>query len=156
MKVKIILISKTSVPYLKTGINEFLQRCKHYLKLEWVELDCPKKWSKLPTNQQKILEAELILNNIQKSDKLIVLDEKGKTLSSEEFAVFFEKNYLSNQSLVFVIGGAFGFNQAVYDRANQLISLSKMTFTHQMARLILIEQIYRAHTIINNEQYHNP
>ena len=115
-----------------------------------------KKGGKLSKNELKIREGDLILKNINSIDKVILLDNKGKNNSSNEFSYFLKENMLhSTKNLVFIIGGAYGFSEKVYNRANNRLSLSKMTFSHQMVRLIFKEQLYRAFTIIKGEKYHH-
>lgn len=154
MNIKVLLTAKTTEPYINEGIRQYVKRLNHYARIEWKELTLRKKNS----NPLKVAEdeAEMNLQLIPKAAFVVLLDEKGKEFSSEGFAQWLEKR-LINQSndLVFVTGGAYGFHQLMYDRADLLLSLSKFTFTHQMARLIFAEQLYRAFTIIRNEKYHH-
>ncbi len=154
MRINVISIGKTKESYLKEGVELYLNRLKHYVKLSWVEIDTPKKWTKLPSNELKVVEGKAIL---EKSNKypIFLLDEKGKGLSSREFATWIANLQHSNKEINLVIGGAFGFSDELYQAAVGKISLSKMTFSHQMIRLFLAEQIYRAYSILNNQKYHN-
>lgn len=156
MKVELWVVGKTAFTYLKDGIAIYEKRLKHYLSFQIVVIPDIKKVKNLKAALVKQREGEVILKNIQKEDLLILLDENGKALSSKEFAGFIENQQISAQKkLVFLIGGAFGFSKAVYERANRKISLSKMTLSHQMVRLFFVEQLYRAMTIIKGESYHN-
>lgn len=156
MKIKLIVIGKTNTDYLKTGENEYEKRLKHYCKFEEIVINDVKNGGKFSINELKIKEGELILKKIGSIDKLILLDNKGKINSSNEFSNFLKENMLYGaKSLVFIIGGAYGFSEEVYNRADDKLSLSKMTFSHQMVRLIFKEQLYRAYTIIKGEKYHH-
>ena len=156
MKIKLIVVGKTNTPYLKIGENEFENRLKHYCKFEEVVINDVKNGSKLSKNELKIKEGESILRNIGSIDKVILLDNKGKISSSNDFSHFLKENMLhSTKNLVFVIGGAYGFSVDLYNRANNKLSLSKMTFTHQIVRLIFKEQLYRGFTILKGEKYHH-
>jgi 23S rRNA (pseudouridine1915-N3)-methyltransferase len=156
MKIKLFVIGKTNIKYLKTGENEYENRLKHYCNFEEIIITDVKKVSKLSKNELKTREGDLILKNIGSIDKVILLDNKGKINSSNEFSNFLKENMLhSTKNLVFIIGGAYGFSEKVYNRANNKLSLSKMTFSHQMVRLIFKEQLYRAFTIIKGEKYHH-
>jgi len=156
VKIKLFVIGKTNIEYLKIGENEYENRIKHYCNFEEIIITDVKKGGKLSKNELKIREGDLILKNINSIDKVILLDNKGKNNSSNEFSNFLKENMLhSTKNLVFIIGGAYGFSEKVYNRANNKLSLSKMTFSHQMVRLIFKEQLYRAFTIIKGEKYHN-
>jgi 23S rRNA (pseudouridine1915-N3)-methyltransferase len=155
MRIKLILNGKTDDAYLLEGISIFEKRLKHYCSFEQVIIPAVKA-ANLSAEQMKEKEAELILKQIDNSDFLVLLDEKGKLLTSNDFADFIEKQQLASvKALVFVVGGPFGFAESVYKRANYTLSLSKMTFSHQMIRLLFIEQLYRAYTIIKGEKYHH-
>lgn len=154
MRINVISIGKTKEPYLKQGIELYLNRLKHYVKLTWVEIESPKKWTKLPHNELKVAEGKAILEK-SKNHPIYLLDEKGKSLSSRDFASWLGNLQHSNREINLVIGGAFGFSEELYQVAAGKISLSKMTFSHQMIRLFLAEQIYRAYSILNNQKYHN-
>ena len=156
MKIKLIVVGKTNTAYLKTGENEYENRLKHYCNFEEIIINDLKNGSKFSINELKIKEGDLILKNLESIDKVILLDNNGKIYSSNEFSNFLNENMLhSIKSLVFIIGGAYGFSDEVYNRANNKLSLSKMTFSHQMVRLIFKEQLYRALTIIKGEKYHH-
>ena len=156
MKTELWAIGKTNESYLEQGIAIYQKRLTHYLKFDFVIWPDIKKAGKLSPDQLKIKEAELILDKLKAGDYLVLLDEKGKTFSSEELAAFLNQQFqMSHKRIIFLIGGAFGFAPALYQRANLKLSLSKMTFSHQMVRLFFAEQLYRAMTILNNEKYHN-
>ena len=156
MKVKLIVVGKTNVNYLKDGETEYEQRIKHYVNFEQLIISDVKNAKNLSTAQLKNKEGLQILSKINTSDYVVLLDEKGKQFSSNEFSNFLINKNLSNTKyLVFVVGGAFGFSDEVYQRADYKFSLSKMTFTHQMIRVFFKEQLYRALTIIKGEKYHN-
>jgi len=156
MKITIITIGKTEDAYLKEGIEKYVKRLKHYTKLTIIEIDELKNTRALTTEQQKEKEAELLLKKISPSDFVVLLDENGVQLSSQQFAAYLSKKALGSvASVVFVVGGPYGFHQSVYQRANDKLSLSSMTFSHQMVRLFFAEQLYRAFTIIKGEPYHH-
>ena len=156
MKDKLIVVGKTNVNYLKDGESEYDQRIKHYVNFEQLIISYVKNAKNLSTAQLKNKEGEQILSKINTSDFVVLLDEKGKQFSSKEFSNFLnKKNLTSTKYLVFIIGGAFGFSDEVYQRADYKLSLSKMTFTHQMIRMVFKEQLYRALTILKGEKYHN-
>ena len=156
MKIKIILMGKTDASFLKEGCEIYLKKLIHYCNLEYNEIPDLKRTKNMTINEQKIKEGKLILQKIQASDTLILLDEKGKIYTSVEFSKFMNNYFLSSvKQLNFVIGGPYGFSDEVYNRANTIVSLSAMTFSHQMVRLLFLEQIYRAFTILNNEPYHH-
>ncbi|WP_462319657.1 23S rRNA (pseudouridine(1915)-N(3))-methyltransferase RlmH [Marinilabilia sp.] len=156
MKVLLLMVGKTSEKWLHEGIESYFGRLNHYLPFEARVLPDIKNAGKIKPEALKKMEGEAILKTIDKSDSLILLDEGGKQFSSRNFAGFMEKQMLAGtRSLVFVIGGAWGFSEEVYNRSNSRISLSKMTFSHQMVRLIFAEQLYRAMTILKNEPYHH-
>ncbi len=156
MKVHFWVIGKTNESYLKEGIAIYEKRLRHYLPFEYQVLPDVKQAGKLSARQLKEKEAELVLKQIKSDDYLILLDENGKSLGSVELAKQMERwLQLPQKRLIFLVGGAFGFDQQIYNRANQKLSLSKMTFSHQMIRLFFTEQLYRAMTILRNEPYHN-
>ena len=151
-----LLVGKTEDAYLREGISKYLNRLRHYIRLDFVEITELKNTKSLTQSQQKSKEAELILKRILPSDQVILLDEKGVQLTSTQFAEFIDKKQLGSVSnLVFVVGGPYGFDDSVYQRANDKMSLSKMTFSHQMVRLFFVEQLYRGYTIIKGEPYHH-
>ncbi len=156
MKITFLVTGKTEESYLKTGIDKYLSRLKHYVPFKLVELPELKDTKSKSEEQQKSAEAELILKQLDPTDYLVLLDEAGKSLSSVGFANFFEKKQLANtRHLVFLVGGPYGFDKTIYERAAEKISLSAMTFSHQMVRLFFIEQVYRAFTIMKREPYHH-
>lgn len=157
MKICLLVIGKTDEDYLRNGLDIFLKRLPHYILFEMKIIPDIRKVKNLSQEQQKEKEGELILQQLQPSDELFLLDEQGMEASSVDFARFLEKKMLSGiKRLVFVIGGPYGFSPSLYAGANGKISLSKMTFSHQMVRLIFIEQLYRAFTILKGEPYHHP
>ena len=156
MKITLLSLGKTEEKYVKEGIEIYLKRLKHYIKLEVNDLPELKNTKNLSVEQQKKKEAEMLIKCISSTDYVVLLDERGTELSSLSFADYINKRMLaSTQNLVFVIGGPYGFDQTIYERANDKISLSKMTFSHQMVRLFFVEQIYRAFTILKGEPYHH-
>ena len=156
MKIKLVSIGKTDANYLKEGVEIYTKRMKHYNAFEIIEIPDLKKTKNLSEAQQKTMEGDKILKMIAPTDKVVLLDEKGKEFNSEGFASFFDKNLnQSVKTLVFVIGGPYGFSKEMYSRADQKIALSQMTFSHQMIRLFIVEQIYRAFTILKGEPYHH-
>lgn len=155
MKIELIQVGKTVNRIFVDGINEYLGRIKHYVSFSITTIPEIKNTKSLSESQQKNLEASLILKQIQAQDTVVLLDEHGKEFRSVEFAAWLEKQQQVARRLVFVIGGPYGFAESVYERANSKISLSKMTFSHQMVRMIFCEQLYRACTIIQGEPYHH-
>ena len=156
MKIKLIAIGKTDEKYLEEGIEKYLKRLKHYNPFELIVISDIKQGGKFTAEKLKEEEGKLILQKVQESDQLVLLDEKGKNFSSTEFANFLQKKMNTvNANLIFVIGGPFGFSPSVYQRANEQISLSRMTFSHQMVRLFFTEQLYRGFTILRGEKYHH-
>ena len=156
MKIELAVIGKTSIGYLKQGIDEYIKRLKHYVPFEIKYIDDIKNTKNISEDQQKQTEGAKILSLLDKSDFVVLLDEHGKEYTSMQYSSYIQKRLLSGgKKVVFVIGGPYGFSQEVYDRANDKISFSKMTFNHEMIRLIFTEQLYRAYTIINHEPYHH-
>lgn len=156
MNVKLIVVSKTDVPYIQTGIDEYVGRLKHYCDFELVTIPALKNAGKATPEEVKEKEGELILKQLAKVDQAVLLDEHGKEYTSVGFSEYLQKQMNAGvRSLAFVIGGAYGFSPAVYAVAHHRISLSQMTFNHQMVRLFFLEQLYRAHTILRHEKYHN-
>ena len=156
MKIKLIVIGKTKSKFLIEGENEYQKRLKHYCKFSDLIIPDIKNGGKLSKKELKEKEGNLILASLKNSDYVILLDDKGLTLSSTSFAEFLKKKMVSStKELVFIVGGAFGFSESVYKRANTKLSLSKMTFSHQMVRMIFKEQLYRAYSIIKGEKYHH-
>lgn len=156
MKICLLVIGKTDEAYLQKGIELFMKRIPHYISFEMKVIPDIKNSKNLSEEQQKDKEGDLILQQLSTSDELFLLDEQGVENSSVEFARFLEKKMISGiKRLVLVIGGPYGFSGAVYTRANGKLSLSRMTFSHQMVRLIVVEQLYRAMTILKGEPYHH-
>ena len=155
MNTTILLVGKTTDPHIETLCQEYLKRLTHYLPVRVQVIPELRNTKALTPEQQKQAEGELILRAVPQSAELILLDEHGKEYRSVEFAGQIQKKMSSGRDIFFVIGGPYGFSTAVYERANSKISLSQMTFSHQMVRLFLIEQIYRAMTILRGEPYHH-
>lgn len=156
MNIKLLAIGKTDNKALQTLMDDYLKRLSFYIKFDIEVIPDIRNVKNLSEAQQKEKEGELILSKLTPTDQLILLDEKGKTFSSEGFADELQKKMNSGiKTLVFVIGGPYGFSDAVYSKAQGKISLSAMTFSHQMVRLFFIEQVYRAFTILRNEPYHH-
>ena len=156
MKITLLTVGKTDKDWVKKGLDIYVSRLKHYISFNITEIPELKNVSALTTAQIKQKEGEFILKNVRSADELILLDERGSMLSSVEMAKKLQdKITYSGRDIVFVIGGAYGFSDDVYDRADSKISLSKMTFSHQMVRVIFVEQLYRSFTIIKGEPYHH-
>lgn len=156
MKITLLTVGKTDKDWVKQGMDIYISRLKHYIPFSVVEIPELKNVSSLTKDQIKTREGELILKNIRPADDLILLDERGKEHSSMEFArIIQDKMAYTGKDMVYVIGGAYGFSEAVYKRADSKVSLSRMTFSHQMVRAIFIEQLYRAFTIMKGEPYHH-
>ncbi|NNL83837.1 MAG: 23S rRNA (pseudouridine(1915)-N(3))-methyltransferase RlmH [Winogradskyella sp.] len=156
MHIKLIAIGKTDNNELQSLISEYEKRLGHYIKFELDIIPDIKKAKHLSESQQKDKEGELILNQLSISDVLILLDENGKSMTSLQFADYLQKHMNSGiKQLTFAIGGPYGFSDQIYQRANGKLSLSKMTFSHQMVRLFFVEQLYRGFTILRNEPYHH-
>ena len=156
MKIVLLAIRKTAKPYLREGISDYEKRIKAYVTFDYKELPDVKNAQNLSHEQLKQREGECFFKYIAANDELILLDECGKQFCSEDWALYLEKKIIhSTRSLVFAIGGAYGFSEAMYQKATDVVSLSSMTFSHQMVRLIFTEQLYRAFTIIRGEPYHH-
>jgi 23S rRNA (pseudouridine1915-N3)-methyltransferase len=156
MKITLIVIGKTISDYLKAGEDEFLGRLKFYTTVDYQIISGIKNTKSLTVEQQKEEEGKLLLAKIKPFDFCVLLDEKGTSYTSEGFSEFIQHKIMSGiKNMAVVIGGAYGFSDGVYKRADHLLSLSKMTFSHQMSRLIFIEQLYRAFTILKGEPYHH-
>ncbi|WP_149912572.1 23S rRNA (pseudouridine(1915)-N(3))-methyltransferase RlmH [Sphingobacterium cavernae] len=156
MKITLVCIGKTDDKYIQEGIDKYNKRLKHYITFNIVVLPDVKNVKNLSQSQQKEKEAELFNKHIQNTDYVVLLDERGKEYSSIEFSCFLEKKMIASvQHIVFLVGGPYGFSEEIKQRANSLVSLSKMTFSHQMVRLFFVEQIYRAYTIMKGEPYHH-
>ncbi len=156
MKITLLVIGKTDAAYLAEGISEYVKRLNHYVPFELEVIPDIKRKPNLTIAQQKISEGELLIGKLQPGRELHLFDENGGQFSSREFARFLERKMASGlKELVFVIGGPYGFSDEVYKNAASKISLSKLTFSHQMVRLLCVEQIYRAFTILKGEPYHH-
>lgn len=156
MKIKLISVGKTSQKEIISLFNYYKERLPKIFNFESLEIKELKNRSSLSEIEQKNQEAKLILEQINFSDFIILLDEKGKSFTSKDFANYINQKLISNQqSIVFIIGGPYGFGDEIIQRANEKVSLSAMTFTHQMIRLFFIEQLYRAYSILTNKKYHH-
>jgi len=156
MKIKLIAIGKTDSKDLQPLIEEYSKRLSFYVSFNFEIIPDIKNAKNVSKKQQKKAEGNELLKRIEKSDTIIILDEKGKKFSSVEFSIFLQKKMNSGlKNLIFIIGGPYGFSEEIYQRANAKISLSTMTFSHQMVRLFFIEQLYRGFTILRNEPYHH-
>ncbi len=156
MKTTLLVVGKTVEKHYITAINDYLQRTQHYISFEMEVIPELKNTRNLSAEQQKEKEGELICKALQPGDVVVLLDEHGKEMRSIEFARWMEKKLTHvNKRLVFIIGGPYGFSQKVYDTAQEKLSLSKMTFSHQMIRLIFVEQLYRAMSILHGGPYHH-
>jgi len=156
MKIQLIVVGKTNQSFVQQGLDEFCNRLSHYFPFELEIIPDIKNVKNLSIEQLKLKEGELILRSFQAGDSIILLDERGQEFTSVKFAEFIEKKtHTGIKRLVFVVGGAYGFSSAVYEAAHEKIALSKMTFPHQLIRLIFIEQLYRAMTILHHEPYHH-
>lgn len=156
MTIKLLAIGKTDSKALQSLIAEYEKRLQHYIKFEFEVIPDIKKHKNISETEIKEKEGELILSKLKPTDELVLLDENGKSLNSVAFSQYLQKKMNSGlKQLVFVIGGAYGFSESVYKISNEKLSLSKMTFSHQMVRLFMIEQLYRGFTILRNEPYHH-
>lgn len=156
MKFTLLVVGRTVEKHYVSAINDYVERTKHFISFDMEVIPELKNTKSLSMEQQKEKEGELILKALQPGDVAVLLDEHGKEFRSIEFADWIErKMHTVNKRLVFIIGGPYGFAQKVYEAAQEKISLSKMTFSHQMIRLIFVEQLYRAMTILNNGPYHH-
>ena len=156
MKIKLLLSGKTDRPYLAEGMHLYEKRLIRYIPFHIEVIPAVKKQKNLKEDELKIKEGKLIMKKIVPGDFVVLLDEKGREYSSVQFAGFIDRHMsLSGKDLVFVVGGPYGFSIDIYGRANLRLSLSKLTFSHQMVRLIFLEQLYRAFTIIKGEPYHH-
>ena len=156
MKIACWSVGKAHEPYVKPGIEEFSKRLNRYFKMEWVLLPAPRQAAMLSEMDLRKKEADMILDWLGKDDYLILLDEQGEQLNSPGLAKFLQQRANeSHKQLIFLIGGAYGVDEVIRERANFIWSLSKLVFPHQLVRLILAEQLYRASTILKNEKYHH-
>lgn len=156
MTITFLLNGKTEDDYIKKGIEIFESRLKHFIAYKTELIPALKNTKNMPVSQQKEKEAELMLKHIEKADFVVLLDEKGKEYTSQEFSDFLQQKMNSSvRNLLFIVGGPYGFSPNIYALANSKLSLSKMTFSHQMIRLLFVEQLYRGFSIINSLPYHN-
>lgn len=155
MKTSLIIIGKTTDKHLEACITDYIGRVGRYMPFELVTIPELKNTKNLSGEQQKTKEADMLKRHLQPSDYVVLLDEHGKEMRSVDFAQWLQRTQQNTRRLVFVVGGPYGFSGDVYERADEKISLSKMTFSHQMVRLFFIEQLYRACTIIKGEPYHH-
>jgi len=156
MRITLLTVGKTNDLSFKNAISEYQKRLKFYISFDIEEIPSLKNTKNLTEDNQKQKEGELILKYLQLEDEVVLLDDKGSEYTSKQFASYIEKKSASGlKRLVFVVGGPYGFSQEVYQRANDKVSLSRMTFSHQMVRLVFTEQLYRAMTIIRGEPYHH-
>lgn len=156
MIVKLLCVGKTHTPYIQMGIDEYISRIRKYVKFEMICLPDVKNSGSLSQAQRKTEEGKLILAEVNSSSLLILLDEKGKNFTSEKLAEQWQQ-WLNRgaKEMIFVVGGPYGFDEVIYERANDKISLSALTFSHEMVRLFFVEQVYRVNTIIKREPYHH-
>ena len=156
MNIRLLVVSKTEEKYLQEGIDVYIKRLKHYVNFELTVIPALKDQKGATPDEIKEREAVLILKQLEKSDRIVLLDEHGTQHTSVGFSQYLQKQMNAGvRNLTFVVGGAFGFAQSVYSVAHDKVSLSAMTFNHQMVRLFFVEQLYRAFTILNHEPYHN-
>ena len=155
MKIRLLLVGKTTDARFVSLIDDYHNRLKHYVPFSLEVLPELRNAKSLSEEQQKTAEGEMILKAVSAAEEMILLDEHGKEFRSMEFSEYLQKKMSAGRDIVFVVGGPYGFSEAVYARANGKISLSKMTFSHQMVRLFFVEQIYRAMTILRHEPYHH-
>ena len=154
MEIKLIVVGKTKSSELIRLINEYIKRINFYKKFKIIEVNSLKS-KKYSEKEIKKIEGENILKSIKKNELIFLLDENGKSFNSRKFADFLSNKFKTNKSIVFIVGGAYGFSKEIKHKSNEIISLSKMTFSHQIIRLFFTEQVYRALTILNNHPYHN-
>ena len=156
MEIELLPVGKTTIRFVIDGIEEYTRRLKHYIPYSIRTIPDIKNTSKMDQAKQKEEEGKKILEAVSNSDYVVLLDERGKQYSSMEFSAFIEKQMVAGRrKVIFVVGGPYGFSKAVYDRADSLLSLSEMTFNHEMVRLFFTEQVYRAMTIMRGESYHH-
>ncbi len=156
MDIVLLTIGKTNISYIKEGIDVYCKRLQRYIPYKIIELPDIRKSGKISEQEQKDAEGQMILKQLTDSDKIYLLDERGKEYTSREFSSLLEREMGSGKKrLVFVVGGPYGFSKSVYERSDALLSLSKMTFNHEMVRLFFTEQIYRGISILNGLPYHH-
>ena len=156
MKITLAVIGKTETGFVRQGIEEYVKRLQHYVQFNIQYIGDVKGTRNMSEAQQKVAEGKLLLDALETSDYVVLLDEHGTERTSMDYSQWLQRRIASgNKRLVFVVGGPYGFSQEVYDRANEKMSLSKMTFPHELVRLIFVEQLYRAFTILKHEPYHH-
>lgn len=155
MRIKLLVVGKTTDSRIVSLIDDYQNRLRHYVPFSLEVLPELRNAKSLSEEQQKTVEGEMILKTVSAAEEMILLDEHGKEFRSVEFSEYLQKKMSAGRDIVFVVGGPYGFSEAVYQRANGKISLSKMTFSHQMVRLFFVEQLYRAMTILRHEPYHH-
>lgn len=155
MKIELIVVGKNSDKNLIAAISDYIERINHYSSFTFSVVEGPKNVKNISHEMLRQQEGEKILKRLSPTDTVVLLDERGKQRRSMEFASWIERKQIATKKLVFVIGGAFGFSREVYERADEQMSLSLMTFSHQMIRLLFVEQLYRAFTILKGEGYHH-
>ena len=156
MKILLLVIGKTDENYIFSGLEKYKNRLKHYINFEYEEIPDLKNRKILSRNQQKKRESDMIFSRLKMDDKVVLLDEKGVSFRSVEFSKYLQKKMNSGiKRLVFIVGGPYGFDKSIYDKHQDKLSLSRMTFSHQMVRLFFCEQLYRVMTILKNEPYHH-
>lgn len=155
MKLSFVFTGKTKVDYIEQGISDYFKRLEHYIKTEIIIVPDLKNTRNMPPEEQMKKEAEAIMKIIPTNSFIILLDEKGKQMNSKAFAFYLNKKMVEGRDIFMIIGGAYGFSRDMKEKADVKISLSMMTFSHQMVRMILAEQVYRAFTIMRNEPYHH-
>ena len=157
MKILLYLIGKTTAGYLRGGIEIYCKRLSHYVPFEIKQMPDVRATKGMTESVQKVKEGEMFLEQIRPADYVVLLDERGKEMTSREFAMYLDKRMASAGAgnIIFVIGGPYGFSEAMYERADSKVSFSRMTFSHEMIRLLFVEQVYRAMTILRGEPYHH-
>lgn len=156
MEIILLAVGKTGIPYINAGLDDYLKRLRHYIRVSLMVVPDVRSKGRLSEEHQKEAEGEKILGMLQPRDYVVLLDERGFEADSDGFALFLQKQMASGlKRMVFVVGGPYGFSQAVYQRADRKLSLSKMTLNHEMVRLFFVEQVYRAMTILRGEPYHH-
>ena len=156
MKILLLVIGKTGEDYIFDGLEKYKNRLKHYINFEYEEIPDLKNRKILSRDQQKKRESDIIFSRLKMDDKVVLLDEKGVSFRSVEFSKYLQKKMNSGiKRLVFIVGGPYGFDKSIYDKHQDKLSLSRMTFSHQMVRLFFCEQLYRVMTILKNEPYHH-
>ena len=156
MKITVVLVGKTQSKELNTLMAEYQKRLKRYIQVDWIELPDYKNRGKVTSEELKRIEGQSILSKVKSGDDLILFDEKGDELTSVGLSKFFKKKMnAGTRNLIFVVGGAYGFSDEVYARSNGKLAISKLTFPHQLIRVLILEQIYRGYTIIKGEPYHH-